>query len=70
MGTSFPTVLEQTGDGDPSAFATLWHEYQPSLLRDLRVTDRRCRRGRAVSHLDTEAALQCIAGLPPGQRTR
>ncbi len=21
-----------------------------------------------MSHLDTEAALQCIAGLPPGQR--
>ncbi len=38
MGTAFPTVLEQTGDGDPSAFASLWREYQPSLLRYLRVT--------------------------------
>ncbi len=38
MGTSFPMVLERTRDGDPSAFATLWHEYQPALLRYLRVT--------------------------------
>jgi len=38
MGTSFPTVLERTRDGDASAFAVLWHEYQPSLLRYLRVT--------------------------------
>ncbi len=40
MGTSFPAVLERTRDGDPSAFAALWHEYQPSLLRYLRVTTR------------------------------
>jgi RNA polymerase sigma-70 factor, ECF subfamily len=40
MGTSFPTVLERTRDGDPSAFAVLWREYQPSLLRYLRVTTR------------------------------
>src|SRR5260221_392215 len=38
MGTSFPTVLDRTREGDPEAFATLWHEYQPSLLRYLRVT--------------------------------
>ena len=38
MGTTFPTVLERTRGGDASAFATLWHEYQPSLLRYLRVT--------------------------------
>ncbi len=137
MGTSFPTVLERTRDGDPSAFAALWHEYQPSLLRYLRVTTRDAaedvasetwaavassitrfdgdetafrawlftvarrraidhfrRESRrpsvpidpaalcsasiaaqgvdpgdtAVSHLDTEAALQRIAELPPGQR--
>jgi len=38
MGTSFPEVLERTRDGDPSAFAVLWREYQPALLRYLRVT--------------------------------
>jgi len=38
VGTSFPAVLERTRAGDPSAFATLWYEYQPSLLRYLRVT--------------------------------
>jgi RNA polymerase sigma-70 factor, ECF subfamily len=38
MGTSFSTLLDRTRDGDPSAFAALWHEYQPSLLRYLRVT--------------------------------
>jgi RNA polymerase sigma-70 factor (ECF subfamily) len=30
--------LDRTRDGDSSAFATLWHEYQPLLLRYLRVT--------------------------------
>lgn len=38
MGTSFPTVLERTREGDDSAFATLWRTYQPPLLRYLRVT--------------------------------
>jgi RNA polymerase sigma-70 factor, ECF subfamily len=38
MGTSFPEVLRRTRDGDPSAFAVLWREYQPPLLRYLRVT--------------------------------
>jgi RNA polymerase sigma-70 factor (ECF subfamily) len=38
MGTSFAEVLERTRDGDPSAFAVLWREYQPPLLRYLRVT--------------------------------
>jgi len=38
IGTSFPTVLDRSREGDPSAFASLWHEYQPSLLRYLRVT--------------------------------
>jgi RNA polymerase sigma-70 factor (ECF subfamily) len=39
-GTSFQVVLARTRDGDPSAFATLWRQYQPSLLRYLRVTTR------------------------------
>jgi RNA polymerase sigma-70 factor (ECF subfamily) len=30
--------LERTRAGDPSAFATLWHMYQPGLLRSLRLT--------------------------------
>src|SRR5262245_27671444 len=38
MGSSFPTVLERTRDGDASAFACLWREFHPSLLRYLRVT--------------------------------
>jgi RNA polymerase sigma-70 factor (ECF subfamily) len=38
MGTSFATVLAQTREGDRIAFAALWHEYQPSLLRSLRIT--------------------------------
>jgi RNA polymerase sigma-70 factor (ECF subfamily) len=40
LGTSFPVVLERTRDGDASAFAVLWRDYQPALLRYLRVTTR------------------------------
>ena len=40
LGTSFPEVLETTRTGDPSAFAAIWREFQPTLLRYLRVTAR------------------------------
>jgi RNA polymerase sigma-70 factor, ECF subfamily len=40
MGTSFPESLARARDGDPSAFAAIWRDYQPSLLRYLRVTAR------------------------------
>jgi RNA polymerase sigma-70 factor (ECF subfamily) len=38
MGTSFPEVLERARQGDPAAFAVLWREHNPALLRYLRVT--------------------------------
>src|SRR5439155_19254197 len=38
LGSSFPSVLARTRDGDASAFAILWREFHPSLLRYLRVT--------------------------------
>ena len=38
MGTTFPALLERTRAGDPSAFACIWNQFQPSLLRYLRVT--------------------------------
>jgi RNA polymerase sigma-70 factor (ECF subfamily) len=37
-GMSFPEVLERTRQGDPAAFAILWRQHNPSLLRYLRVT--------------------------------
>ncbi len=37
MGTSFPSALERTREGDASAFAWLWREFHPSVLRYLRV---------------------------------
>jgi RNA polymerase sigma-70 factor (ECF subfamily) len=40
MGTPFPEVLERTRQGDPAAFAVLWREHNPPLLRYLRVTAR------------------------------
>jgi RNA polymerase sigma-70 factor (ECF subfamily) len=40
IGPTFPAVLEQTRAGDASAFAILWREFQPMLLRYLRVTTR------------------------------
>jgi RNA polymerase sigma-70 factor (ECF subfamily) len=40
MGASFPDVLERTRQGDPAAFAILWREHNPALLRYLRVTAR------------------------------
>ncbi len=58
MGTSFPTVFERTRDGDPSAFASLWHEYQPVApplpARDHPRRGRGCRVGDVGrgGHLD------------------
>jgi RNA polymerase sigma-70 factor (ECF subfamily) len=40
MGTPFPELLARTRDGDPSAFAAIWREFQPSLLRYLKITVR------------------------------
>jgi RNA polymerase sigma-70 factor (ECF subfamily) len=40
MGTSFPELLERTRAGDASAFAAIWREFHPSLLRYLRITAR------------------------------
>lgn len=38
VGSSFPTVLQRTRQGDASAFTTLWREFHPLLLRYLRIT--------------------------------
>ncbi len=38
MGSSFPNVLQRTREGDASAFALIWRQLHPSLLRYLRVT--------------------------------
>jgi RNA polymerase sigma-70 factor (ECF subfamily) len=40
IGSSFPSVLERTRSGDESAFAVIWTEYQPLLLRYLGVVAR------------------------------
>jgi RNA polymerase sigma-70 factor (ECF subfamily) len=40
MGTSFPELLARTRDGDASAFAAIWRQFQPSLLRYLKITTR------------------------------
>jgi RNA polymerase sigma-70 factor (ECF subfamily) len=37
IGSGFPAVLEGARSGDEAAFATLWREFHPSLLRYLRV---------------------------------
>ena len=37
IGSEFPTVLENARGGDDAAFARMWREHQPPLLRYLRV---------------------------------
>jgi len=37
IGSSFPAVLSAAQDGDEQAFAVLWRDLQPALLRYLRV---------------------------------
>src|SRR5262245_14899538 len=37
IGTSFPAVLAAAVHGDESAFAILWRDLQPALLRYLRM---------------------------------
>jgi RNA polymerase sigma-70 factor (ECF subfamily) len=40
IGSRFPAVLEDARSGDEVAFASLWREFHPSLLRYLRVVTR------------------------------
>ena len=40
LGTSFAEALERTRTGDPVGFAAIWREFQPPLLRYLRVITR------------------------------
>jgi RNA polymerase sigma-70 factor, ECF subfamily len=37
IGPSFPAVLAAAQDGDEQAFAVLWRDLQPAVLRSLRV---------------------------------
>ena len=37
IGAGFEAVLTAAQQGDEAAFATLWHDGQPALLRYLRV---------------------------------
>ena len=52
LGTSFPEVLERTRTGDASAFAAIWREFQPPLLRYLRVTAREAAEDVGVGDVD------------------
>jgi RNA polymerase sigma-70 factor (ECF subfamily) len=40
IGASFPSVLARTRDDDETAFAVLWQEFHPGLMRYLRVIAR------------------------------
>lgn len=54
----FPEILARARDGDPDAFAELWRESQPMLLRYLRVTA-----GPAAEDVASQTWLRVIEGL-------
>ncbi len=58
IGTSFEVVVAAAADGDEQAFAILWRELQPALLRYLRVVA-----PGASEDLASEAWLEVARGL-------
>jgi RNA polymerase sigma-70 factor (ECF subfamily) len=58
IGPSFPAVLEAAQRGDEQAFAVLWRELQPAVLRYLKVAA-----PEAAEDLAAETWLSIIRGL-------
>jgi RNA polymerase sigma-70 factor, ECF subfamily len=58
IGASFPTVLAAAQDGDTQAFAVLWRDLQPGLLRYLRVAA-----SEAAEDLAADTWVSVIRGL-------
>jgi RNA polymerase sigma-70 factor, ECF subfamily len=58
IGPSFPAVLEAAQRGDERAFAVLWRELQPAVLRYLKVAA-----PEAAEDLAAETWLSVIRGL-------
>jgi RNA polymerase sigma-70 factor, ECF subfamily len=69
IGTGFPMVLEAARDGDETAFATIWRDLHPALLRYLRVLT-----GEAAEDVASEtwaavaASLDNFSGAEPAFR--
>jgi len=59
IGPSFPAVLEAAQRGDERAFAVLWRELQPAVLRYLRVAA-----PDAAEDLAADTWVSVIRGLP------
>jgi RNA polymerase sigma-70 factor (ECF subfamily) len=58
IGERFPTVLEDARAGDELAFAELWRDLHPALLRYLRVLDE-----RKGEDLAAETWVEVVRGL-------
>jgi RNA polymerase sigma-70 factor, ECF subfamily len=58
IGASFPTVLAAAQDGDTQAFAVLWRDLQPGVLRYLRVAA-----SAAAEDLASDTWVSVIRGL-------
>jgi RNA polymerase sigma-70 factor (ECF subfamily) len=58
LGPSFPAVLSAAQGGDEQAFAVLWRELQPAVLRYLRVAA-----AEAAEDLAAETWVSVIRGL-------
>jgi len=59
IGAGFPEVLAAAKAGDSDAFATLWRDTNPPLLRYLRLLD-----SSAAEDLAAETWLSVVRGLP------
>jgi RNA polymerase sigma-70 factor, ECF subfamily len=59
IGDEFPAVLAAAQDGSEAAFATLWRDANPALLRYLRVVA-----PDAAEDVAAETWVQVVRGLP------
>ncbi len=59
IGDEFPAVLAAAQDGSEAAFAQLWRDGNPALLRYLRITMPDC-----AEDVAGETWLQVVRGLP------
>ena len=67
LGSSFPELLAAAQGGDEQAFAVLWRDLQPALLRYLRVAAPEAAEDLAA---DTWVPGDPRAGAVPGRRAR